>query len=226
VTAVIVILGVTVFIQNNILKDDVSLWSDNIEKTPQHHHVRQNLGTAYFIAGRLPEAYVELTRALESFTVANVTARCKTHGLLGEYYLLQGNDDKAMMHYQKSLLLNPDFAPIYNRMAEIMLRRNSLVDAEKIIRIGIALSPNSHAYYLTRGRILLKQGDPDEAIRMAHKSLMLNKNSLKPYVIFSEAFRMKKDDRTADHFYRLGAGSNLYDSSSNNIGRDAQPTLW
>ena len=213
VTAVMILLGVTLFIQNNILKDDISLWSDNIEKAPNVHHVRQNLGTSYFIAGRLPEAFAELSKALESFTVMDVTAKAKTHGLLGEYYLLNGDDDKAMFHYQQALQLRPTFAPVYNRMAEIMMRKNRLVDAEKIIRIGIAIRPHSHAYHLTLGRILLRQGHPDMAIKEAQKALMLSRNSLQPYVIFSEAFRMKKDLRTADHFQRLGEGSNLNDSS-------------
>ncbi len=212
VTVVMILLGVTVFIQNNILKDDISLWSDNIEKAPNLHHVRQNLGTSYFIAGRFPEAFAELTSALESFTVMDVTAKAKTHGLLGEYYLLNGDDDKAMVHYQKALQFRPTFAPVYNRMAEIMMRRDRLVDAEKIIRIGITIRPHSHAYQLTLGRILLKQGHPDAAIREARQALMLSRNSLKPYVIFSEAYRMKKDIKTAEHFQRLGAGLSLKDS--------------
>ena len=59
VTGIIIIMGVTVFIQNNILKDEISLWSDNIEKAPRLYHVRQNLGVAYFFDGRLSEAFVE-----------------------------------------------------------------------------------------------------------------------------------------------------------------------
>ncbi len=213
VTAVMILLGVTVFIQNNILKDDISLWSDNIEKAPNLHHVRQNLGTSYFIAGRLPEAFAELSKALESYAVMDVTAKSKTHGLLGEYYLINGDDGRAMFHYQKALQLRPAFAPIYNRMAEIMLRRDRLVDAEKIIKTGIAIRPHSHTYHLTLSRIFLKQGKPDAAIKEARNALMLQKNSLKPYVIFSEAFRMKKDIKTAEHFQKLGAGSSLKDSS-------------
>ena len=213
VTAVMILLGVTVFIQNNILKDDISLWSDNIEKAPNVHHVRQNLGTSYFIAGRLPEAFAELTTALESFTVMDVTAKAKTHGLLGEYYLLNGDDDKAMYHYQQALQVRPTFAPAYNRIAEILMRKNRLVDAEKVIRIGMAIRPHSHAYHLTLGRILLKQGHPDAAIKAAQKALMLQKDSLKPYAIFSEAFKMKKDSRAAEHFYKLGDSSRLSGSS-------------
>jgi Tfp pilus assembly protein PilF len=195
------------------LKDEISLWSDNIEKTPRLHHVRQNLGVAYFVDGRLSEAFVELTKALESLSAAHVKAKVKTYGLLGEYYILRGNDEKAMMHFMQALKIDPYFSPVYNRMAEIKMRENQLSDAEEIIRIGIALAPHSYAFRLTLARILLRQGHPDAAIKEAQKALILGGDSSKPYGVFAEAFKMKKDHRTADHFYKLANRLQLPDSS-------------
>jgi tetratricopeptide (TPR) repeat protein len=213
ITAIIIIMGVTVFIQNNILKDEISLWSDNIEKTPRLHHVRQNLGVAYFIDGSLPEAFVELTKALESLSAAHIKAKVKTHGLLGEYYILRDNDEKAMMHYMQALKIDPYFSPVYNRIAEIKVRKNQLADAEEIIRIGIALTPHSYAFHLTLARILLKEGLPDQAIKAAQKALMLGGDSSKPYGVFAEAFKLKKNSKMADHFYKLANKMQLPNSS-------------
>jgi hypothetical protein len=42
---------------------------------------------------------------------------------------------------------------------------------------------------------------------------MLGGDSSKPYVIFAEAFRMKKDHRTAAHFYKLANSLKAPDSS-------------
>ncbi len=213
ITAVMIIMGVSVFIQNNILKDEISLWSDNLEKTPRLHRVRQNLGVAYFIDGRMSDAFVELTRALESPLADQIKAKVKTHGLLGEYYILNGDDKKAMMHYLEALKIDPSFHPVYNRLAEIKVRENHLNDAEQFIGIGIALMPNSYAFHLTLARILLKEGRPDQAIKAAQKALMLGGDSSKPYSLFSEAFRMKKDRKAADHFYRLANSLQAPDSS-------------
>jgi tetratricopeptide (TPR) repeat protein len=201
--AIMIIIGVTVFIQNDILKDEISLWSDNIEKAPRLHHVRQNLGVAYFIDGRLSEAFVELTKALESLPAAHVKAKVKTYGLLGEYYILRGNDEKAMTHYLQALRIDPYFSPVYNRMAEIKVRTNQLADAEKLIRIGISLAPHSYAFHLTLARVLLKQGHPDAAIKEAQRALILGGDSSKPYGVFAEAFKLKKNSKMADHFYKL-----------------------
>jgi tetratricopeptide (TPR) repeat protein len=219
VTFVMILLGVTVFIQNDIWKDDVSLWSDNFEKAPNLHHVRQNLGTSYFIAGRFPEAFGELTKALESFAATDITAKAKTHGLLGEYYLMNGDDDRALAHYQKALQFRPAFAPIYNRIAEIMMRKNQLTEAEKLIRTGIAIRPHSPAFRLTLSRIFLKQDQPDAAIKEAQQALMLGRDSLKPYTVMAEAFRIKKDIKTADHFRKLGERSNAKDAACESFER-------
>jgi tetratricopeptide (TPR) repeat protein len=175
--------------------------------------VRQNLGVAYFIDGRVSEAFVELTKALESLSAAHIKAKVKTHGLLGEYYILNGNDEKAVTHYFEALKIEPYFYPVYNRLAEIKVRQNQLYDAEKLIRIAIALVPLSYAFHITLARILLKEGLPDQAIKVAQKALMLGGDSSKPYVIFSEAFRMKNDHKMEYHFYKLANSLQMPDSS-------------
>ena len=213
ITAVIIIMGVSVFIQNNILKDEISLWSDNIEKAPRLHHVHQNLGVAYFHDGRISEAFVELTKALESLSAAQIKAKVKTHGLLGEYYILNGNDEKAMMHYIEALKIDPYFYPVYNRLAEIKVRQNHLDDAEQFIRIGIGLAPHSYAFHITLARILLKEGRPDQAIKVAQKALTLEGDSSRPYAIFAEAFELKKNSRMADHFHKLANRTQAPDSA-------------
>jgi tetratricopeptide (TPR) repeat protein len=122
---------------------------------------------------------------------------------LGEYYILNGNDEKAMTHYLEALKIDPYFYHVYNRLAEIKARENHLDDADQFIRIGISLAPQSYAFHVTLARILLKERRPDQAIKAAQKALMLGGDPSKPYLIFSEAFAMKKDHRAADHFHKL-----------------------
>jgi Tfp pilus assembly protein PilF len=62
-------------------------------------------------------------------------------------------------------------------------------------------------------RILLKQGRPDAANKVAQKALMLGGDSSKPYGVFAEAFKMKRDHRMADHFYKLANRLQAPDSS-------------
>ena len=83
ITAIIIIQGVTVFIQNNIFKDDLIFWSDNAEKAPDLDIVHNNLGVALLKAGRFPEAFVELTKALKSRSICDIAVKFKTYQCIG-----------------------------------------------------------------------------------------------------------------------------------------------
>ncbi|MCX5826532.1 MAG: hypothetical protein NTV58_00790 [Deltaproteobacteria bacterium] len=224
IIAVMIIQGVSVYIQNNIYKDDISLWSDNSEKAPRLHRVHQNLATAYFTAGRLPEAFKEanlaLETSLESYQALNLSSKCRTHGLLGEYYLIKGDDDRALMHHQEALRLDPAYHTSYRRIAEIMVRKSRPQEAESWIRKGLAEKPTSYTYHAILARILLKRGYPDEAIKEARISLALNGNQSEPYAVISGAFRLKKNDTMADHFQKIAASPGLEDP-----GAQAAPIL-
>ena len=213
IISVMIIQGVTVYIQNNIYHDEISLWTDNIEKTPNLHHVRQNLANTYFVAGRLSEAFKEGTLALASYQAANPSRKSRTHGMLGEYYLLKGDDEKALMHHGKSIQLDPANHTSYRRIAEIMIRKNCLQEAEQWIRKGLSIKFGSYTYHAILARILLIEGYPDAAIKEARISLALNGNQSEPYAVISDAFRVKKDNATADHFRQVAESPGLKDQT-------------
>jgi tetratricopeptide (TPR) repeat protein len=209
--SVMIIQGVTVYIQNNIYKDDLSLWTDNMEKTPNLHHVRQNLATTHFVAGRFSEAFKEGTLALATYQAANPSRKSRTYGLLGEYYFINNDEGKALIHFEESLRLDPTFHTSYRRIAEIMIRKNRLQEAELWMRKGLSIKPGSHIYHAILARILLKKGDPDASIKEACISLTLNGNQSEPYAVMSDAFRVKKNDAIANHFRKVAKVMGAHD---------------
>ncbi len=213
IISIMLIWGVTVHIQNTIYKNDIALWVDNSHKTPNLHHVRQNLAAAYFAAGRFPEAYKEATLALDSYQAANPSRKSRTHGLLGECYIMKGDDNMALMHHEKSLQLDPTNHTSYRRIAEIMIRKNRLPEADQWIRKGLSIKPWSYAYHAILARILLKEGNPDAAIKEAQISLALNGNQPEPYIVISDAFRLKKNHAMADHFRWVAESPSIQDPS-------------
>ena len=203
VVIVIIVQGVSVFIQNDIYKNEISLWSDNVQKSPRLHYVSQNLAAVFFVAGRLTEAFDEGHRSLGLSLSARSAGKGRTHALLGEYHYLRGEDDRAMFHYGQSVELDPSFHPSYRRMSEIMLRKGRLIEAEDMILKAISIKSSSYAYHAILARLLLQQGRPDDSIREARISLGLNGNQSEPYALFSDAFRMKKDMKTTAHFQKV-----------------------
>jgi predicted Zn-dependent protease len=94
-----------------------------------------------------------------------------------------------------------------------MIRKNRLQEDEQWIRKGLSIKFGSYAYHAILARILLKEGQPDAAIKEAFISLAMNGNQSEPYTIISDAYRVKKDHIRADHFRQVAASPGLKDQS-------------
>jgi protein O-mannosyl-transferase len=200
---VMMVQGISVLLQNNIYKNEISLWSDNVKKSPRLHYVRQNLATAYFVAGRLTEAVDEANRAMASPLSAGIAGKGRTHALLGEYYYLRRDDVQALFHYEQSVKLDPSFHMSYKRISEIMLRKGRLIEARDMILKALSIRPDAYTYHTILSQIFLQRGYPDDAIREALIALRLNGSQFESYALFAEAFRMKKDIRASVHFQKV-----------------------
>ncbi len=207
VTVVMILLGVTVFIQNNILKDDISLWSDNAEKVSHLDVVQNNLGAAFLTAGRFPEAFAALTKALESPAVADVSKIYKTHELLGKYHTMTGDDEKALVHIEKALEGISSNADLYNSKAIVLMRRGLPVKAQDMMEKAISLAPNRSFFHINMGKILLFQGYPDVALKEAQKAIVSEEEPVKAYLLMSDVFATKKNEVMARHFHKMATAS-------------------
>jgi protein O-mannosyl-transferase len=203
VTSVLIIQGVTVYIQNNIYRDGISLWTDNRDKAPRLHVVRQNLATSYLMAGRIDEAFAEGQVAQKSYQAAMPSKKSKTHGLLGEYYFRNNMNDEAIVQYKEALKWDPFYDVAYRRIAEIMIRMNRFPEAEAWIKKGLIIKRDSFAYHAILAGILLKEEQFDAAIKAAFRSLSLNADQWEPYITISDAFRAKGAEKRANHFRRV-----------------------
>jgi tetratricopeptide (TPR) repeat protein len=209
VTAIIIIQGVTVIIQNNIFKDDLIFWSDNAEKAPDLDIVHNHLGVALLKASRFPEAFVELTKALESRSISDVAVKFNTYHSLGDYYLLRGDAEKADVFYEKALEWFSSSADIYNNRAAILIKKKKLEEAEIMMKKAISLQQDNAYFHITLGKIYLYRGCPDQTIKEAQRANSLGGDPLEAYWLMSEAFKEKRDYRMSDHFRRLALGSEL-----------------
>jgi tetratricopeptide (TPR) repeat protein len=209
ITAIIIIMGVTVFIQNNILKDDISLWSDNAQKAPNLEIVHANLGAALLTAGRYPDAFVELTKAQESPPSWDTRVQFKTYQLLGDYYLLNGDTKTALIFVEKALEGLPFNADLYNSKAILLMQEKKPGEAEIVIKKATSFNQDKSFFHVNLGIIYLLRGHPDAAIKEAQKAILLGGNHFKAYSLLSAAFKAKKDYKTSDHFSRVASGLGL-----------------
>lgn len=210
IVSIIIILSMTVYIQNNIMKDEISLWSDNIEKSPRLHHPRQCLAVALFLSGRLPEALRELQLALKSYESGLINKKSLTYGCIGEYYFITRNNKEALNYLLKSINFCPPYSYIplsFDRIATILMEEGSLDKAEEMSQKALSLKPYDSQFRLTYCAILLKKKQPDAVIKEAQKVLRSNYNLLPAYNFIADAYSLKQNKTAENHFRAISKGA-------------------
>ena len=154
---VLAAFGHTTYIRNEVFKNDLTLWYDNIEKAPNLHRPHHNLGKAYLVAGFYYEGVKEMEKALKSKAGGRTTQKYRTYYNLGVYYLQQEEYDKALAYFVKYIQHVPNQPKAYSAVAIIMLRKNNLKLAEKYIKKAIVLDPDSSELRKTVSMILLRK---------------------------------------------------------------------
>ena len=81
VGAAVLALSLATCLRNEVWRTDVSLWEDTVSKSPAQHGAWNNLGTAYYEAGRFEQAERAFRKSLE-IEPRYLGARCNLSGTL------------------------------------------------------------------------------------------------------------------------------------------------
>ncbi|MBW1672238.1 MAG: tetratricopeptide repeat protein, partial [Deltaproteobacteria bacterium] len=201
-SAVIIVFSIWTYQRNNVWKDPVSLWSDNVQKTPNKARPRGNLGIALFDQGRLEDAvyqfreairikpdhadaHLKLGNALEaqgnlkkaiyhySETLRIKPNQADAYLKLGNALEAQGNPEEAFYHYTEALRIKPEHEGALNNMGVALMRRGRLEEAVHYFSKVVRINPEFVQAYSNMGYILAQQGRTDEAIRHYEKALSI-----------------------------------------------------
>ena len=110
--SLVLIYGSATYQRNLIWKDDLTLWSDVVKKSPAKARPHNNLGTAYTDEGLFDKAVLEIKKALL------ISPHPERYIALGNVYVEKGWIDMAMAQYRKALALKPDYAEIHVNRSE------------------------------------------------------------------------------------------------------------
>ena len=98
----LLIYAFTSYQRNLIWKDDLSLWTDNVVKSPSDPRAHQYLGLAYQNAGDFDSAIKEYKKSLSLNPF-----QADVHNNIGVSYFYKGDIDTAINHFKHALSLNP-----------------------------------------------------------------------------------------------------------------------
>jgi tetratricopeptide (TPR) repeat protein len=202
ITFLFVVQGHGVYLRNETLRSDFTLWSDNVNKAPNLSRAHVNLGKAYIVRGFRSEAFQELNKALKLNKHSNLSNAAISEHNLGQFYLAEGKDALALASYRKSLAICPEFAAPMFGIARIELKKGNAKTAYTFIIRALRSNPAIAELHEFSGLILLKLGRFEESLAESQKTLELNPEKTIPLIIMAEAFRKKGENSRAIQYWK------------------------
>lgn len=65
------------------------------------------------------------------------------HFALGLLYAREGQPDYAISEFHQTLCYTPSYQAAYQKLAQVYLRQNNLIDAERVLRLGVEQNPDA-----------------------------------------------------------------------------------
>lgn len=122
-----------------------------------------------------------------------------SHYLLGNIYLSEGNEDRALEHYTDALAIYPDYADVYASLASIELRRGQIQPAYEYIKKALTIDNENSYYWYLLGEIFYRSGNEDDAIRALENSLSVNPNNIQALELYERIQKGgEKDESTGN----------------------------
>jgi tetratricopeptide (TPR) repeat protein len=120
--------------RNLVWKDDLSLWSDGVKKSPNKARVNNYLGFAYHKAGDMDNAVLQYKKSL-SLNPFYADA----HNNIGISYFNKGLLDKAIAHFRHAIEVDPSHGDAHYNLGVAYGEKGLTVQAYEEMRKGIEL---------------------------------------------------------------------------------------
>tara|TARA_B100000959_G_scaffold10825_1_gene10891 strand:+ start:226 stop:2538 length:2313 start_codon:yes stop_codon:yes gene_type:complete len=176
---IVIICGILVGKRNQIWANEISLWSDSAIKNPKSPRVHNNLGKAYYEAGKLKIARSHLEKS-----VSSIPKYAKTQFNLGNQksFIERKNliDETAQdpnVSYSNNISLEVDFAEPHFNLASVYLDLGQLDAAEVQYRASLKLKPDYFSAELGLGSVKNIKQEYDLAVGHFLHSITLMKKA-------------------------------------------------
>jgi Tfp pilus assembly protein PilF len=182
--------GHTVFMRNEVLRSELTLWFDNVRKSPNVSLAHNNLGKAYQEYGLGPIAIREIYTASKLNNYQSEKTAALVEYNIGQFWLNKGRDDQALIHFRKSLTICPGFADPLAGLAIITLKAGQINEAYRLIKMAEQSrryeSAETHEYLSI---ILFRSERIPEAMKEAQKALEIEPERTISLIVLAECHR-------------------------------------
>jgi len=159
--------GFSIIWKNGDWRDEFTLWTKTILRSPNSHRAHCNLGIVYMENGLTEKAQMEYQTALELDPQnANI------HNNLGAVYTKKGLDDKALIEYKEAINLDNSYAQPHNNLGNIYFNRGHIDKAKAEYEEALRIKPDHALAHNGLGNIYNATGELDKAMEEFKKSLL------------------------------------------------------
>ncbi|MFH2095367.1 MAG: tetratricopeptide repeat protein, partial [Bacteroidota bacterium] len=215
VTLIIVfIYGVKSAYRNSEWKSNNTLYTADVQKSPNSAHMRYYYGLTLMKdmaleAGNDEEKNKYLKMALNEFSAAAkiYPYYADAYDQLGLTYFRLGDYKNSLANYEQALTLNPGKAISYSNMGVIYFQNKEYDKALDVYNKAIELDPRYADAYYNRGSVYGTLGEFALAVENFKKSLEFNPNNAQAYYFMGLSYQSMGDEKNAqiafDTAYKL-----------------------
>ena len=167
--ALTILWGFWTYQRNAVWADEVTLWRDVINKSPNHARAHYNLGHALDMAGKIDTAIPYYRRA-----ILLDPSDIKPHNNLSAIFLRQNRTDMAIQHALEALRLAPDCAESLTNYGVAMMKTRQTERAIISFEAALQADPMFEKAHNNLGVALFQTGDMSKAIIHFKAALRIN----------------------------------------------------
>jgi len=166
VTLIIGGYGFSIIWKNGDWRDELTLWTKTILRSPNSHRAHCNLGNVYMESGFIEMAHMEYQTAL------NINPKnANVHSNLGTVYSKKDIIDKAFTEYKEAIRLDSDYAQPHNNLGNIYFNQGHIDQARAEYEEALRIKPNYAHAHNGLGSAYDAIGELDNAMEEFKKSL-------------------------------------------------------
>ncbi|MFC1561213.1 tetratricopeptide repeat protein, partial [Candidatus Latescibacterota bacterium] len=185
--------------RNKIFKNDFTLWSDVVMKSPNKERPYNNLGNYFFHLGKYKEAGLNFQKALK----LNPNFH-EAHNDLGSVLFHLGKLDEAILEFKKALNIYPAYSEAHYNLGYVLYYQGKLDEAIVEYQKALNLDPKYIDAHYNLGIIFQNQGKLDEAIVEYQKVIHLDsKYADAHYNLGIVFYSQRKIERAIEQFLKV-----------------------
>jgi len=196
VLAVLASYATATLARNRVWSDDLRLWTDSVEKSPNSVMPHSELGIAYAARG-------ETSKAIEQYRIAlrMNPSFADGHTNLGLVYDEMGRLDEAIREHREALKLKPNSPAAHNNLGLALSKQGRWSEAIEEYRESLRLEPLSPGVHNNLGNAYQSMGRLDDAIGEYLEALRLRVDFPDTQINLGVAYAKKgMIDAAMEHF--------------------------